>query len=187
MSDTVGPCWLSVLNIAGRTCPSQSLWVSFSFISSSPGLLFKMLLKPLSYEPLHPSSKPSQARLPPSCLLPPDIAELCAGQWSCHRQPPLLLVCAPASVDFVVFTFTLPGPHMMTITASMWLSNNYRERPLWGTRQLLTQAPPSMDFPGKSTRVGCHCLLRMKQNHTQIWAFRFSVISEKKQDIAQYA
>ena len=22
------------------------------------------------------------------------------------------------------------------------------------------QAPPSMDFPGKSTRVGCHCLLR---------------------------
>ena len=22
------------------------------------------------------------------------------------------------------------------------------------------QAPPSMDFPGKSTGVGCHCLLR---------------------------
>ena len=151
---TIGPCWLSVLNIAGRTCPSQSLWVSFSFISSSPGLLFKMLLKPLSYEPLHPSSKPSQARLPPSCLLPPDIAELCAGQWSRHRQPPLLLVCAPESVDFVVFTFTLPGPHMMTITASMWLSNNYRERPLWGTRQLLTQAPPSMDFQARVLEWG---------------------------------
>ena len=26
------------------------------------------------------------------------------------------------------------------------------------------QAPPSMDFPGKSTGVGCHCLL-----HTSIW------------------
>ena len=24
------------------------------------------------------------------------------------------------------------------------------------------QAPPSMDFPGKSTGVGCHCLLRME-------------------------
>ena len=24
------------------------------------------------------------------------------------------------------------------------------------------QAPPSMDFPGKSTGVGCHCLLRKK-------------------------
>ena len=23
------------------------------------------------------------------------------------------------------------------------------------------QAPPSMDFPGKSTGVGCHCLLRL--------------------------
>ena len=23
------------------------------------------------------------------------------------------------------------------------------------------QAPPSMDFPGKSTGVGCHCLLRI--------------------------
>ena len=25
------------------------------------------------------------------------------------------------------------------------------------------QVPPSMDFPGKSTGVGCHCLLRIKQ------------------------
>ena len=24
------------------------------------------------------------------------------------------------------------------------------------------QAPPSMDFPGESTGVGCHCLLRFK-------------------------
>ena len=28
------------------------------------------------------------------------------------------------------------------------------------------QAPPSMDFPGKSTGVGCHCLLCFKQKHT---------------------
>ena len=28
------------------------------------------------------------------------------------------------------------------------------------------QAPPSVDFPGKSTGVGCHCLLQVKkQNH----------------------
>ena len=27
------------------------------------------------------------------------------------------------------------------------------------------QAPLSMDFPGKSTRVGCHCLLRCKAIH----------------------
>ena len=25
------------------------------------------------------------------------------------------------------------------------------------------QAPPSMDFPGKSTGVGCHCLLRVSE------------------------
>ena len=28
------------------------------------------------------------------------------------------------------------------------------------------QAPLSMDFPGKSTRVGCHCLLRTVCNYT---------------------
>ena len=34
------------------------------------------------------------------------------------------------------------------------------------------QAPPSMDFPGKSTGVGCHCLLQ-QCNHwvvTNEWA-----------------
>ena len=116
---------------------------------------------------------PSQARLPPSCLLPPDIAELCAGQWSHHRRPPLLLVCAPESVDFVVFTFTLPGPHMMTVTVSMWLSNNYRERPLWGTRQLLIQAPPSMDFPGKWGRLSYLSLLFFRTLHSNGNIFPF--------------
>ena len=39
---------------------------------------------------------------------------------------------------------------------------------LSGVRLLATpwtaayQAPPSMDFPGKSTGVGCHCLLHKK-------------------------
>ena len=31
------------------------------------------------------------------------------------------------------------------------------------------QAPPSMDFPGKSTGVGCHCLLREKHLLLLYW------------------
>ena len=103
--------------------------------------------------------------LPP--LLPAStwrITDLCSGQWSLHRRPPLLLVCSPESVDFVVFTFSLPGSHMMTTAFSMLYI-------LQGKAFVRNKAAPCV----------------MQQNHTQIWASRYSVISKKKQDIAQYA
>ena len=36
------------------------------------------------------------------------------------------------------------------------------------------QAPPSMDFPGKSTRVGCHCLLQMVIIASPYWRLTLS-------------
>ena len=67
-----------------------------------------------------------------------------------------------------------PVPGILHARTLEWVAISFCNAWKWKVKvkslsrvQLLTtpwtaayQAPPPMDFPGKSTRVGCHCLLR---------------------------
>ena len=77
------------------------------------------------------------------------------------------------------YTHTHTHTHTQTHTLLLLLSRFSRIRLLATPWTAAHQAPPSMDFPGKSTEVGCHCLLWHIYIHTYNMGFPGSSASKE--------
>ena len=81
--------------------------------------------------------------------------QLCVTPWTVAHQAPL----SPGFSRHEHWS-GLPFPSPMHESEKMKVKSLSRVRLLATPWTAAHQAPPSMGFPGKSTGVGCHCLLR---------------------------